>query len=275
MLLRAAVRPRLQPDVARGVRGRGAAGGPRRETPRLRLAISPSGIGGAATPPFLRGARRRWGSGLTLVPALADAARPAFVHPHPPGVAGRLSRARHRRARPALDHPRRGGAWRQAGRTIGFPTANVALGRHLEPARGVYAVTVRLPDRSVLAGVGQYRASADRRRPGSKAGSRCISVRLRRAISTVRSSPSRCTPISGPRRNSPSLGRTESRKSRPMRPRRGECLTPPPARPPHSRAHGTGVQGGANYRPGSARSPGSPTRPFTISRPIGRPRPVP
>jgi riboflavin kinase/FMN adenylyltransferase len=32
------------------------------------------------------------------------------------------------------------------GRTIGFPTANVPLGRHLEPARGVYAVTVRLPD---------------------------------------------------------------------------------------------------------------------------------
>ena len=31
-------------------------------------------------------------------------------------------------------------------RTIGFPTANIALGRHLEPARGVYAVTVRLPD---------------------------------------------------------------------------------------------------------------------------------
>jgi len=27
------------------------------------------------------------------------------------------------------------------GRTIGFPTANIALGRHLEPARGVYAVT--------------------------------------------------------------------------------------------------------------------------------------
>jgi riboflavin kinase / FMN adenylyltransferase len=32
------------------------------------------------------------------------------------------------------------------GRTIGFPTANIPLGRHLEPARGVYAVTVRLPD---------------------------------------------------------------------------------------------------------------------------------
>lgn len=39
------------------------------------------------------------------------------------------------------------------GRTIGFPTANIALGRHLEPARGVYAVTVRLPDSSVVKGV--------------------------------------------------------------------------------------------------------------------------
>ena len=41
----------------------------------------------------------------------------------------------------------------QRGRTIGFPTANVALGRHLEPARGVYAVTVRLQDGSVRLGV--------------------------------------------------------------------------------------------------------------------------
>ncbi|WP_419757408.1 bifunctional riboflavin kinase/FAD synthetase [Acidisoma sp.] len=32
------------------------------------------------------------------------------------------------------------------GRTIGFPTANLPLGRHLEPARGVYAVMVGLPD---------------------------------------------------------------------------------------------------------------------------------
>ena len=39
------------------------------------------------------------------------------------------------------------------GRTIGFPTANVALGRHLEPARGVYAVTVRLPDGAARTGV--------------------------------------------------------------------------------------------------------------------------
>lgn len=39
------------------------------------------------------------------------------------------------------------------GRTIGFPTANIALGRHLEPARGVYAVTVRLPDGATHPGV--------------------------------------------------------------------------------------------------------------------------
>src|SRR6202000_2709967 len=39
------------------------------------------------------------------------------------------------------------------GRTIGFPTANIAPGRHLAPARGVYAVTVRLPDGSQRGGV--------------------------------------------------------------------------------------------------------------------------
>ncbi len=39
------------------------------------------------------------------------------------------------------------------GRTLGFPTANVALGRHLEPARGVYAVRVTTPDGEVHDGV--------------------------------------------------------------------------------------------------------------------------
>jgi riboflavin kinase/FMN adenylyltransferase len=39
------------------------------------------------------------------------------------------------------------------GRTIGFPTANVPLGRHLEPARGVYAVRVRLADGRMVDGV--------------------------------------------------------------------------------------------------------------------------
>jgi riboflavin kinase / FMN adenylyltransferase len=41
----------------------------------------------------------------------------------------------------------------QRGRTIGFPTANLALGRHLEPARGVYAVTVGLADGTQHQGV--------------------------------------------------------------------------------------------------------------------------
>jgi riboflavin kinase/FMN adenylyltransferase len=39
------------------------------------------------------------------------------------------------------------------GRTLGFPTANIALGRHLEPARGVYAITARLPDGRRVPGV--------------------------------------------------------------------------------------------------------------------------
>ena len=39
------------------------------------------------------------------------------------------------------------------GRTLGFPTANVPLGRHIEPARGVYAVRARLPDGRLVTGV--------------------------------------------------------------------------------------------------------------------------
>ena len=39
------------------------------------------------------------------------------------------------------------------GRQLGFPTANIALGEHVEPARGVYAVRVTLPDGRVIPGV--------------------------------------------------------------------------------------------------------------------------
>ena len=35
------------------------------------------------------------------------------------------------------------------GRTIGFPTANIALGNQLEPARGVYAVTTLIDGQRV------------------------------------------------------------------------------------------------------------------------------
>ncbi|MBR0674388.1 bifunctional riboflavin kinase/FAD synthetase [Neoroseomonas soli] len=39
------------------------------------------------------------------------------------------------------------------GRVLGWPTANIWLGRHLEPARGVYAVTVALPGGAQAKGV--------------------------------------------------------------------------------------------------------------------------
>ncbi|WP_431282373.1 bifunctional riboflavin kinase/FAD synthetase [Humitalea sp. 24SJ18S-53] len=39
------------------------------------------------------------------------------------------------------------------GRVLGWPTANLWFGRHLEPARGVYAVTVVLPDGREVPGV--------------------------------------------------------------------------------------------------------------------------
>jgi riboflavin kinase/FMN adenylyltransferase len=39
------------------------------------------------------------------------------------------------------------------GRTIGYPTANLTLGRYLRPAYGIYAVRGRLPDGRVLDGV--------------------------------------------------------------------------------------------------------------------------
>ena len=93
---------------------------------------------------FLAQAVERLGIGLTVVPALAD-------------VQGPISSTRIRRALQD-GYPERaaddlGRPWSISGevvhgdargRTIGFPTANIALGSHLEPARGVYAVTAML-----------------------------------------------------------------------------------------------------------------------------------
>ena len=42
---------------------------------------------------------------------------------------------------------------RQLGRTIGFPTANVALADYVQPRFGVYATRTRLPDGREIAGV--------------------------------------------------------------------------------------------------------------------------
>ncbi len=102
---------------------------------------------------FLAARAEALGMGVTQVPALTDAGGP-------------LSSTRIRRALqdgyPARATAELGRPWAirgevahgdQRGRTIGFPTANVALGQHLEPARGVYAVTARLSDGRVCDGV--------------------------------------------------------------------------------------------------------------------------
>jgi riboflavin kinase/FMN adenylyltransferase len=93
------------------------------------------------------------GMGLTVVTPLGDEAGPIS--------STRIRRALQdgypERARALLGRPwtitgtvQHGDA---RGRTIGFPTANIPLGRHLEPARGVYAVTVRLPGGGLHPGV--------------------------------------------------------------------------------------------------------------------------
>jgi riboflavin kinase/FMN adenylyltransferase len=93
------------------------------------------------------------GMGLTLVPPVTDAEGP-------------LSSTRIRRVLqdgyPERATAELGRPWAirgevvhgdKRGRVIGFPTANVPLGRHLEPARGVYAVKIRLADGTCHKGV--------------------------------------------------------------------------------------------------------------------------
>lgn len=93
------------------------------------------------------------GIGLTVVPPLADAQGPIsstrirrlLQDGYPERAAAELGRPWAVRG-PVTHGDKRG-------RTIGFPTANVPLGRHLEPARGVYAVRVHLPGGSAVPGV--------------------------------------------------------------------------------------------------------------------------
>jgi riboflavin kinase / FMN adenylyltransferase len=102
---------------------------------------------------FLARRAEELGMGLTLVPLLADAGGPISAT----RIRRSLQDGYPERATADLGHPwtiRGEVAHGDArGRTIGFPTANIALGRHLEPARGVYAVTVRMPDGSWQRGV--------------------------------------------------------------------------------------------------------------------------
>ncbi|MCW3473329.1 bifunctional riboflavin kinase/FAD synthetase [Limobrevibacterium gyesilva] len=102
---------------------------------------------------FLSARAEAMGIGLTVVPLLTD-------------EVGQISSSRIRRALqdgyPERATAKLGRSWAirgvvahgdKRGRTIGFPTANIALGRHLEPARGVYAVMVTLADGSIRSGV--------------------------------------------------------------------------------------------------------------------------
>jgi riboflavin kinase/FMN adenylyltransferase len=95
---------------------------------------------------FLVAKAEATGIGLSIAPAFSD-------------VSGPISSTRIRRllqdGYPERANALLGRPWTiravvahgdKRGRTIGFPTANLPLGRHLEPARGVYAVTVGLAD---------------------------------------------------------------------------------------------------------------------------------
>jgi len=102
---------------------------------------------------FLAARAEAWGIGLTIVPPLMDQSGPIS--------SSRIRRALQdgypERAQALLGRPFEITAevqhGQKRGRTIGFPTANLALGDHLEPARGVYAVTVRLACGRVCKGV--------------------------------------------------------------------------------------------------------------------------
>ena len=102
---------------------------------------------------FLAARAEALGMGVTQVPPLTDAGGPlsstrirrALQDGYPERATAELGRPWAIRGTVAHGDKR--------GRTIGFPTANVALGRHLEPARGVYAVTVRLADGTLRDGV--------------------------------------------------------------------------------------------------------------------------
>ena len=102
---------------------------------------------------FLAKRAEALGIGLTIVPKLADAQGPISST----RVRRLLQDGYPERAEADLGRP-----WSirgvvahgdKRGRTIGFPTANVPLGRHLEPARGVYAVSVTLAGGEQVAGV--------------------------------------------------------------------------------------------------------------------------
>ena len=102
---------------------------------------------------FLAARAAAFGMELVVVPPLVDAGGP---------ISSSRIRDDLRAGHPEAAALRLGRPWEivgmvahgaERGRTIGFPTANIALGRQLEPARGVYAVRACLPDGRVVPGV--------------------------------------------------------------------------------------------------------------------------
>jgi riboflavin kinase/FMN adenylyltransferase len=91
--------------------------------------------------PLLSAQAEVLGIGLVIVPAVADVQGPISTS----RIRRLLQDGYPERATALLGRPYaiRGEVTHgdARGRTIGFPTANIPLGRHMEPARGVYAVT--------------------------------------------------------------------------------------------------------------------------------------
>ena len=93
---------------------------------------------------FLAAKAEALGVGLSIVPPVADAQGPIsssrirrlLQDGYPERAAALLGRPCAIRGEVVHGDAR--------GRTIGFPTANIPLGRHLEPQRGVYAVTAKI-----------------------------------------------------------------------------------------------------------------------------------
>jgi riboflavin kinase/FMN adenylyltransferase len=102
---------------------------------------------------FLAQRAEALGIGLTVVPPVVDEGGPisstrirrALQDGYPDRAAAELGR----------DWEVRGEVFHgdKLGRELGWPTANILLGRHLEPARGVYAVRVALADGRLVPGV--------------------------------------------------------------------------------------------------------------------------
>ncbi len=106
---------------------------------------------------FLAARAEALGVGLTIVPPVSDAQGPIsssrirrlLQDGYPERAAALLGRPHSIRGEVVQGDAR--------GRSLGFPTANIQLGRHLEPQRGAYAVTVKLEGRLVkgVANIGQ------------------------------------------------------------------------------------------------------------------------